>query len=507
MSSARDRLEFLSASNRPPSPQESSVAGEFLQLCDQKLKVVDTRIVALERELEELKAQRSIIEGERHRYADILSARRLLPPEIIGRFMELACLDDTESSHSLGAYQQVSSFILVSREWYQTACGLAHFWSELSMDLTNSSVQATQEMIVKAGNRSARAAELPITLTIAFPAATSSIAQIVDFIHSLMSRLGVLDLCVLVDTRSDLQLLDSLFRPPPSTNNLVWPMLHTLRIMIESEGKITAGSELSFPSVNFPLLRKAAMSSPNVKFASYQMPWFNLMRLNLGPLSELEPQKYVSILGACTNLRSLRLCTQRQTNIPGINTLVITLPHLTHLHVESSDSYDLGRFLPSLNLPSLQSCIYTVANPGSYSTSIVRRLTDLIQRSGCSESMEYLELDLSRGTFYNSGTLKDLFLEVPRLNVLKLSGYKMDFDALQGVPLTVRELSIKLIYYRIDHARNAFVDHLNSRFAASSDVPVKARLQLVDTVHTFTLQKRLDSLKEKVGSSLDVVMD
>ncbi|RXW15687.1 hypothetical protein EST38_g10161 [Candolleomyces aberdarensis] len=60
MSSAN--LEPLSAS---PSPQEPSVSGEGLQLCDQNLRAVDTRIAALERELEELKAQRSVIDRER----------------------------------------------------------------------------------------------------------------------------------------------------------------------------------------------------------------------------------------------------------------------------------------------------------------------------------------------------------------------------------------------------------------------------------------------------------
>ncbi|KAJ2928141.1 hypothetical protein H1R20_g8954, partial [Candolleomyces eurysporus] len=63
MSSAS--LEPLSAS---PFPQESSVSGEGLQLSDQKLRVVDTRIAALERELEELKAQRSVIDGQREKH-------------------------------------------------------------------------------------------------------------------------------------------------------------------------------------------------------------------------------------------------------------------------------------------------------------------------------------------------------------------------------------------------------------------------------------------------------
>ena len=55
MSSARDSsLGPLSARSRPPSPQESSADGERVQLCDLKLRIVDARITALERELEEL---------------------------------------------------------------------------------------------------------------------------------------------------------------------------------------------------------------------------------------------------------------------------------------------------------------------------------------------------------------------------------------------------------------------------------------------------------------------
>ncbi|KAJ2924160.1 hypothetical protein H1R20_g12940, partial [Candolleomyces eurysporus] len=57
-------------SDRPPSRQESSVSGELLQLCDQKLKVVDIRIAALAHELEELKAQRSVIEDEKSQCAN-----------------------------------------------------------------------------------------------------------------------------------------------------------------------------------------------------------------------------------------------------------------------------------------------------------------------------------------------------------------------------------------------------------------------------------------------------
>ncbi|RXW12206.1 hypothetical protein EST38_g13650 [Candolleomyces aberdarensis] len=508
LSAGEQCLKSLSTSNRPPSPQEASVAGEYLQLCDQKLQVVDTRITALEHELEQLKTQRTIIERERHRYADILSARRLLPPEIIGRFMELACMYDSESSRNLETHQQVSSFMLVSREWYRTACGVAHFWTELAMDLTNYSAEETQSVIVKASNRSARASELYLSLHIAFSAAAPANTQIFDFIHSLVPRLGLLSLRIQVDSTSDLVVLDTLFHPPPSSSALVWPTLHTLQISIQSQQEITADAQLSFLSSNFPLLRTAAISSSNISFTSYQMPWFNLMRLDLGPLGRPESQKYVSIIGACTNLRSLHLCTQSYIDINGINSVpVITLPHLTHLHVESSGYHDGEQLLPLLNVPSLQSCIYTVSVTGSYSTSIVRRLTDLFRRSGCSASMKYLELDLSRGTFYSPNALRNLFLEVPHLTVLKLSGYKMEVDALREVPLSVRELSIKISYYRVDDSRKTFVDYLNSRFASSTDIPVKARLHLADTVHTLAVRKRLDSLKKEVGSALDVVMD
>ncbi|KAJ2915686.1 hypothetical protein MD484_g4715, partial [Candolleomyces efflorescens] len=126
-----------------------------------------------------------------------------------------------------------------------------------------------------------------------------------------------------------------------------------------------------------------------------------------------------------------------------------------------------------------------------YYPSILERLATLIRCSGCSESMEYLEIDLAR--------------------VLKLSGYKMEGPVLQHVPVTVRELSIRLSYHRIDEARTMFVDYLTSRFASPSaslpDDAVKARFHLVETVHTQTARKQLDVLQQQLGSTLDVVMD
>ncbi|RXW13294.1 hypothetical protein EST38_g12560 [Candolleomyces aberdarensis] len=508
MSSTEDRLESLSTSNRPPSPQESSVAGELQQLCDQKLRVMDTRIAALDRELEDLKAQRAIIKGERDQYADILSARRLLPPEIIGRFMELACLDDNPSSHSLGAYQQVSSFMLVSREWYRTACGVAHFWTELDMNFMDSSAEDTQNGIVKAVKRSARASELPLSLKIAFAAATPTNTRIVEFIHSQVSRLGLLSLRLQVDSIRDLQILDTLFHHSPSSSAPIWPRLHSLRISIQSENDITVDSELSVPVSNFPLLSTAAISSSNVTFAQYQLAWSNLLRLDLGPLRQLKPRQYLSILKECPNLRFLHLRMHHQANSNRSGNLpATTLPNLTHFEFENTDSQEvpMGQILSQLTLPSLQSCTYTILDEGGYYTTIIRKLAELFQRSRCLQSMKYLELNLSRG-LANNDTLDTLFGTVPQLTVLKLSGHKMDPDTLDEVPPSVRDLTIKSLYYRIDDARDSFIDYLNSR-VASSDVPMKAQLHLADTTRTFALRERLDSLRKNVGSSLDVVMD
>ncbi|RXW13295.1 hypothetical protein EST38_g12558 [Candolleomyces aberdarensis] len=512
MSTTKDKcLESIFASNRPPSPQESSVAGESLQLCDQKLEVVDTRIADLEHELEELKAQRATIKKERHRYVDILSARRLIPPEIIGRFMELACVDTKpESSQSSGTYQQVLSFMLVSREWYRTACGVAHFWTELDMDLTEYSAEETEQIIIKANNRFARAAELPLSLHLAFSAAVPTNTLITGFIHSLTPRLGVFSFRIQVDSISELQILTSVLHHPASSSTLVWPRLHTLRIDIHSEHEITADYELSNPLTNFPLLSKAAISSPHIIFALRQMPWSNLSSLDLGPLRQLETRQYLSILEECINLRSLRLCMKRQIGTDQLNNSVpvTALPHLTHLHVENTDTQEsrMGRLLSRLKLPSLRSCILTTLNDGGYYTSIIAKLAELFQRSECSESMEYLELNLARGLAHRPDTLGHLFRQVPRLTALKLSGYKMDIDALRGVPLSIRNLSVKLSYYRIDDARTAFVEYLNSRFA-DSDEPMKAQLSVVDTVTTVLIRQNLDTLRNNVGSSLDVAMD
>ncbi|RXW21228.1 hypothetical protein EST38_g4618 [Candolleomyces aberdarensis] len=510
MSSATDRLQSLYASNRPPSPQEASVAAESIQLCSEKLQVVDTHITALERELEELKAQQSIIEGERRRYVDILSARRLLPPEIVGRFMELACVNDNddklELSQSLGTHQRLLPFMLVSREWYRTACGVANLWTELEMDLRNFSSEEIPEIILKATNQSARAAEI---LKIAFSAAAPARTQIVDFIHSLISRLELFILRLYIDSISDLQILDTLFPPSSSSSTLLWPTLHTLQISIRSGREIAAESGLSIPSANFPLLRTAAMSSPEVIFPSYQMPCANLMRLDLGPLNELTYRKYVPILGACTNLRSLRLRMQHQfrtdetDNIP-----VITLPHLTHLQVESSVPGETGRFLPLLRLPSLQSCIYTISAPWSWYMDILRKFTALFVRSGCSESMEYLELNFGYSSLdCRMDELYRPLMALPRLTALKLSNFRMEMRSVEACLPRIRELMIKHSREHMDDALHSFAQYLDYRFNASPDIPLKVRLQFVDTPYTLTPGERLDSIRNKFGSSLDLVID
>ncbi|KAJ2924153.1 hypothetical protein H1R20_g12932, partial [Candolleomyces eurysporus] len=510
MSSATDRLQSLCASNRPPSPQEVSVAAEFLQLCDEKLQVVDTRITALERELEELRAQRSVIEGERRQYTDILSVRRLLPPEIIGRFMELACVDnhndEPEYSQSLRTHHRLLPFMLVSREWYRTACGLAHLWAELDMDLTNSSSRDVQEIIMKATNRNARAAEIPLSLKIAFSAGGPASTQIVDFIHSLISRLGLFSLRLYVDSISDLQILDTLFHPP-SSSALLWPTLHTLHISIQSKRVMAAESGLYIPLANIPLLRTAAISSPVVIFPSYQMTCTNLFRLDLGPLSELISDEYVPILGTCKNLRSLRLRIKPQSRRDANNIPVITLPRLTHLHIESSDRVESG-FLPLLRLPSLQSCIYIISAPESYYPPIIDNLEELVKRSGCSESMEYLELHFGHDAFkHRMCALERLLMVVPRLTVLKLSSFEMEMRALQNCLPGVQELSIRSSRGEMDRALRSFTEYLDYRFDAFPGVPLKARLQFVVTKRTLATREQLDSLRAKFGSSLDFVVD
>ena len=139
---------------------------------------------------------------------------------------------------------------------------------------------------------------------------------------------------------------------------------------------------------------------------------------------------------------------------------------------------------------------------------IMPKLTALFQRSDCSESMEHLELNLGHETLSALTEARNLFRQVPRLTVLKLSGRRVKSDVLLEVPLSVRELSVNISTDRIDESRKAFVGYLNSRYTSgSSTVPVKARFHLVDTVDTFPAQKRLDSLKKSVGSSLDAVME
>ena len=83
-------MDDLFSSYRQPSPRECVSAHSLVQLCDEELTSVEDQLASLQKQVEELTSRRSVIQTNRRKYLDILSARRRLPPEIIVTFMQLA---------------------------------------------------------------------------------------------------------------------------------------------------------------------------------------------------------------------------------------------------------------------------------------------------------------------------------------------------------------------------------------------------------------------------------
>ncbi|KAJ2915840.1 hypothetical protein MD484_g4564, partial [Candolleomyces efflorescens] len=507
-------MDDLFSSNRQPSPYECASARNLLQLCDTELTLVEHQLATLQKQVEELTSRRSAIQTNKTKYMDILSARRRLPPEIIVYFMQLAvaCPDEDHLSQPRRArFGSVLPFMLVSKEWYETVCSFAHFWTELNLNVTGAS-GTTLHILEMASKRVQRASELPLSLTITLSSSNPHNDKIAQFAHSVAVRTGTFNIFVEVQSEPDEGLLAGLLHHPLSSCVLVWRELHTLRIGTESRGTFYMNSQLGeafTDAERFPALRNVEIIGPQ-NISVVTMPWKNLSTLHLGSLHTFQFGDLFSVLGQSSNLESLNLSIRGGVTgsyPPEANSL-LTLPRLTHLNVKYAQCNEIFVvvLLAWLQLPSIQFLACTATDGPS--TSIIRSLTQLFQRSGCQESIRHLELDLGMGLGQAAADLRTMFRETPRLSSLKISGQRLHAGCLSSIPDSVRDLIVELSFPVVDDARTSFIEFLRSRshsFSFSSHM--KARLDFVDSMDTGLIRENLAALKAESNGNLRVLMN
>jgi hypothetical protein len=241
-------MDDLFSSNRQPSPHECASTQSLVQLCDEELTSVENQLANLQKQVEELTSQRSTIQANRRKYLYILSARRRLPPDIIDNFIQLAVtrLDDPGdlSQPQRAWFGSVLPFMLVSKEWYETACSFAHVWTELKLDVTEASGGTTLHLLEMASKRVQRASELPLSLTIALSTSNPHNDKVIQFTNTIASCTGAFDIFIEVNSDPDAGLLAGLFHNPLSPGPLVWQKLHTLRVKMGSQGTLSMDSRL-----------------------------------------------------------------------------------------------------------------------------------------------------------------------------------------------------------------------------------------------------------------------
>ncbi|RXW12020.1 hypothetical protein EST38_g13834 [Candolleomyces aberdarensis] len=545
-------MDELFNSNRAPSPQEWASTQSLLELCDQELTPVDSQIADLQKQLDKLISRRSVLQTNRRKYLDTLSARRRLPPEIIASFIQLAVAPpydgDRPQQHWQARRGSTLPFMLVSKEWYETVCSFAHFWTQLKLDVASASGGEIPHLLEMASKRVQRASELALSLTITLSTSSEWNDKVVEFAHSISSRVGVFDISIETNHNPDPDpnsnpnsnpnpnadmgpgLLARLLRYPlsPTQRTLVWPKLRTVSVNMRSRGPPDIDlRQLEFEDVfsapeKFPAMSSLSIAAPQCNFSAPNVPWSGLSTLSLGPFYAYRFGDYTSILKQCTEkLRVLNLCMH---GLPDRGPILVTtvplihLAHLTHLHLEYTltTEWFAGILLSYISLPSLQSLTCTVVD-SSYHTRTeidrlaIDRLAKLIRQSGCQESLTYLELtnfDLSLGTGATV-ELRSVFMETPRLSRLKISGYKLHPGLWSIIPESVQDLTVQLWIPAVGDLRpslNEFVRSRN-RLAVPSSTPMKARLDIADDSDVALVREKMDALKAQFGSLSNVVFD
>ncbi|RXW11949.1 hypothetical protein EST38_g13906 [Candolleomyces aberdarensis] len=495
MSAGEDhRLEDLLDSNIPPSSLQSSMAQAAIESFDQVLTPLNENIADLQRQLVELQTRKEAVEARRQKYLDIVSARRRIPNEIVGAFVEEAYIPSLGESPSLPfmlffkeahrppfkGESPLLPFMLVSRAWYRAVCGTARLWTTLYLDLRSTGEEADVRRVVeKATTWYSRAGSVPLTLSLSLSSLNPNNHIFIDYLHSIANKLGNLDFKIEMDTSSDVDFLQQVFRDPDS-KGIAWPNMKKLHLSIRSGREVQLADVITHPYKQFQALEDFSIRAHGA-IAKFDMPWETLTTLRLGPFSVIWGQgmTYCSILSSCQNLRSLHVGIHRYGSDDArlyINAshVRVTLPHLTNLSVEHGFlcQHACTSLLESLVLPSLQSfsCKYTAPDSTIGYSEVPLALTKLIMRSHNPNTIKSISLGLGNALSPGLEDLGGLFSEVPGLEVLELSGGKIDVELMEVLPGALNELTLRLA---VEAARVEFTKYLDD------NAPLRARVRIV----------------------------
>ena len=460
-----EALECLLNSNLPPTLEEQDTAQRELHLFDVQLQEVNAQITALEAQLAALKNERSAILSNRAPYADILSARRRLPQEVISKIMELVCdlefpENDSPTHYPSTNDSPINDLMLVSKSWYNAACSTATFWNRthlsfpLSMD-----EQGLEDDLAKAAIRVRRASQLPLSFSLVVGVNGSVQQKIANFIKPLAQRLSHFSITIPFDSKDahDLQILDELFlmREPTSGEYVNWDALQSLKLDILSKSPSECLDAIFCTTANrFPQLQHLSLNSAVQKLTSPSPTFENLTSLAISGMSSYDILGCLSILRQCSKLQHCRLrptgrVRQHQVEEDDSTISNVLLPYLTNLEISSQKVYEVitCTILKHLETPSLCSFVYTTFEAfDMWTSSIYGSLEDLIRRSQCQERFRVLELRTRHG--FNHTHLVDkldgLFASTPNLEVFKLVGRKMDPGITFRIPKSVKQLEITM---------------------------------------------------------------
>ncbi|KAJ2924659.1 hypothetical protein H1R20_g12425, partial [Candolleomyces eurysporus] len=494
MSAEEDhRLEDLLDSNIPPSSLQYSMAQATIESFDQMLIPLNENIADLQRQLLELQARKEVVEARKQKYMDIISARRRIPDEIVGAFIEEAYTPSLAESPSLPfmlffkeahrppfkGESPLLPFMLVSRAWYRSVCGTARLWTTLYLDLRSTWEEADIRRVVqKATTWYSRAGSVPLHLSLSLSSSNPNNHIFIDYLHSIANKLGNLDFKIEMDTSSDVAFLRQVFRDPDS-KGIAWPKMKKLRLSIRSGREVQLADVITHPCKQFQALEDFSIRAHGA-IAKFDIPWDALTTLRLGPFSVIWGQgmTYCSILSSCQNLRSLHVGIHRYGSDDtrlyiNASHVHVTLPHLTDLSVEHGFlcQHACTSLLDSLTLPSLQSfsCKYTAPDSTIGYSDVPPALTKLIMRSHNSSTIKSISLGLGNALSPGFEDLSELFREVPGLGVLELSGGKIDVDLMEMLPGALNELTLRLA---VETARVEFTKYLDD------NAPQKARVRI-----------------------------
>ncbi|RXW15622.1 hypothetical protein EST38_g10236 [Candolleomyces aberdarensis] len=480
-------LQGLFDSNKPPSSQQCSIAQAAIESFDQALTAVNEDIADresqlaatvkqplgdLEHQLVELQARKKVIEEKKQKYMDVISARRRIPTEIVGAFIEEAY---SPSPLSFKGEPPFLPFMLVSRAWYNIVCGITRIWAAWYLDLRSTSEEADIRRVVeKAARWYSRAGSVPITLSLSLSSSNPNNQIFIDYLHSIANNFEALDIEIVMMTSSNVGLLRQVFQDPDS-KHITFPIMKKLHLSIrfrrDARREVQLSDIFSHPCEQFQALEDFAIRS-NGTIAKFDMPWDSLTTLRLGPFSvmrKFQGMTYCSILGSCQNLRSLHVGIEPQDGtdarvfireLPS-NGVKVTLPHLTQLSVEYGFFCEIAcaTLFESLVLPSLQSLTWKyVGNSTGMYWDFSDVLPEMIARSNTSNTIKSISIDLKEALSDSLETLVGVFREAPGLEVLELSGDEIDIGLMEILPGALKELTLQLA---VDTVRVAFARYLD----------------------------------------------